>query len=260
MKNFKFGFFVFLVGIFLSGNYCYSGEVDRENLADEGTIVESYGITFIPHAELEYGAFDYDTGVNNGNHSDTGLAVGLTAGKGRETFDLYGRFSYADSDNSIINYGVVWAHKFSGGDRRKYFAIALENQELKEAGDGGGYYGRGHEYWESNEVRIKPSVGFTLIKKSAFSLMSGCGGYLGMADVEYGLFDGSNRYYENSEDITTYGLFVQSKAKYDLSEKLALTGSFLWEGGMNSGVDLGDDSLTGFVFLWYLRFGMSYMF
>ena len=256
-----------IAGVVLSGNICYSGEeVDRGvGMADKGSVVTKTGIAIVPHAELEYGAFDYDTGVH-GDNSDIGLAVGLTIGKDKNMFDLYGRLSTGGSDNYIKNIGFLYGRKF--GRSGAYWAVALEKQSLRETGTGGAYSLK-PVFYDSEEIRIKPSFGGSLRKNALFGV-GGAGLYLGTADVEFERYEHSGssfKHYKGNDSITTFGMFCQMKGGYDITDNLAFTASYLVELGMNSGVDLGYDyelgqdySETGFVFLWYLRAGLQYRF
>jgi hypothetical protein len=254
MKALKIGCVASAV-LFLSSSYCYSGEVDRGDIADKGTTVTKSRITFVPHAEIEYGIFSYETRISGGGPDNTGLALGLTVGKNSNMLDFYTRLSLGDEENSVNNYGIVYAHRFNTG--KEYFSIALEKQDYKENGAGGLYWS--DEYFSSSEIRIKPSYGMVAGGEEAF-LMYGVGVYLGNAEIDYKLNEYSG-VYEGSDTTTTYGIFVQSKFGYNITKQLALVGSLLWEGGLSTGIDLdANHSMNPSAMLWYCRLCLQYRF
>ncbi len=229
-------------------------EVERgQDMADKGSVVHHSSWALIPHAEYEFGAFDYDTGVTAGNSSH-GAAVGVTIGKDNNIFDIYTRQSFtSDGEGADVNnFGLLYARKLR---KSMYFSLGLENQTIEEADDG--------DFWKSDILRVKVGLGGATDRgRSKFKNVLGAGFFVGIGEVEtrQPTNGGFGRSVYSEDDMATFGLFVQNKVTYALTDKLSLTGSLVAELEMSiDDPQIGDEELFYSGFSIYFRVGLQYL-
>lgn len=128
-----------IVCLFFGPGLVWAGSVDvirGEDMAEQGALIEKYGITLLPHAEVEYRYEDIEISNGGATAGYPAFAGGLLIKHHDNLYDFYFKTPLCDNssgseyldlkDNSY--YGVSWSRILQPNNL--YVSLALEYKDI----------------------------------------------------------------------------------------------------------------------------------